>query len=392
MSDTKGCGLTALLAQEVFDGARMHAQSAVVIEGDRVRAVVPLSEVPAGVERIETGAALLCAGFVDWQVNGGGGVLFNETPTRAGLRDIAAAHAAFGTTTLLPTVITDAREVTEAAAQAVAEAIADGDPAIVGIHFEGPHLSLEKCGVHAPGFIRPLEDADRARLTRPDLGAVVATLAPENAALSDMRDLAAAGVHVSLGHSNADYRTAKAAFAAGARSVTHLFNAMSGLHHRDPGLAGAALETPHVHLGIIPDGHHVHPMMLDLAVRVAGPKRITLVTDAMSSVGHPADRFELNGRTVERKDGRLTIADGTLAGSDLDMASAVRIMAASCGASLPEVLRMASLQPARMLGLADRGHLQPGARADVLALDADLGLLAVWIAGRRQETEVFSAV
>ncbi|MCA1243284.1 N-acetylglucosamine-6-phosphate deacetylase [Stappia stellulata] len=378
-------GGTALLARAIFDGDRLVPDSALLIEEGRVRAIVPVSEIPCDAERMDTQAALLCPGFVDWQVNGGGGVLFNETPTREGIRAIAAAHARFGTTTLLPTVITDAPEVSAAAAQAVAEAIADGDPAVVGVHFEGPHISLEKCGVHDRGFIRPLTREDHDRLARADLGTVVATVAPENASLEDIRTLSRAGVHVSLGHSNADFATANAAFRAGAQSVTHLFNAMSGLHHRDPGLAGAALSSAHVYCGLIPDGHHVHPAMLDLALRAAGHRRITLVTDAMSSVGHADDRFELNGRTVVRENGRLTIADGTLAGSDLDMMSGVRIMADACGAPFHDVLRMASRCPAQMLGLHDRGHLRPGARADILALDAERTLISVWIAGDRQE-------
>eukprot|EP00873_Tetraselmis_striata_P025087 jgi/Tetstr1/445351/TSEL_033149.t1 len=333
-------GGTALLARTIFDGDRLFPDSALLIEEGRVRAIVPVSEIPCDAERMDTQAALLCPGFVDWQVNGGGGVLFNETPTREGIRAIAAAHARFGTTTLLPTVITDAPEVSAAAAQAVAEAIADGDPAVVGVHFEGPHISLEKCGVHDRGFIRPLTREDHDRLARADLGTVVATVAPENASLEDIRTLSRAGVHVSLGHSNADFATANAAFRAGAQSVTHLFNAMSGLHHRDPGLAGAALSSAHVYCGLIPDGHH---------------------------------------------NGRLTIADGTLAGSDLDMMSGVRIMADACGAPFHDVLRMASRCPAQMLGLHDRGHLRPGARADILALDAERTLISVWIAGDRQE-------
>ncbi|SDU45808.1 N-acetylglucosamine-6-phosphate deacetylase [Stappia sp. ES.058] len=378
-------GGTALIATTIFDGDRMHPDSALLIEDGRVRALVPVSEIPRDAERIDTEASLLCPGFVDWQVNGGGGVLFNETPTADGARAIAAAHARFGTTTLLPTVITDTPDVTAAAASAIAQVIADGNTAIAGVHFEGPHISVEKCGVHDPSFIRPMERSDRDRLTRDDLGAVVSTVAPENASLDDIRSLSRAGVHVSLGHSNAGFVAASAALKAGARSVTHLFNAMSGLHHRDPGLAGAALANAQVYCGLIPDGHHVHPAMLDLALRAAGHRRITLVTDAMSSVGHADDRFELNGRTVMRENGRLTIADGTLAGSDLDMISGVRIMADACGAPFQDVLRMASRCPAQMLGLHDRGHLRPGARADILGLDADRALVSVWIAGTRQE-------
>lgn len=372
----------ALIAPAVFDGDTMHRDTALVIAAGRVQGLVPINALPKGMPSSEVEAAVLAPGFVDWQVNGGGGVLLNDGPTVEGVRKIAQAHARFGTTALLPTVITDAESVTERAADTVGAAIAAGVPGVVGIHFEGPHISPQKNGVHDARFIRPLAASDIARLTRSDLGVVVATVAPECVDLDDIALLATQGVIVSLGHSAADFERATAAFSAGARAVTHLFNAMSGLHHREPGLAGAALANPAVFCGLIADGHHVHPAMLGLVARTGPLGRLTLVTDAMSSVGCAADTFELNGRTVRREGGRLTVADGTLAGSDLDMASAVRFMVERCGVALPAALAMASRAPAALLGLSDRGHLRHGARADIVALNADLTVASVLIGGR----------
>lgn len=372
----------ALIAPAVFDGDTMHRDTALVIAAGRVQGLVPINALPKGMPSSEVEAAVLAPGFVDWQVNGGGGVLLNDGPTVEGVRTIAQAHARFGTTALLPTVITDAESVTERAADTVGAAIAAGVPGVVGIHFEGPHISPQKNGVHDARFIRPLAASDIARLTRSDLGVVVATVAPECVDLDDIALLATQGVIVSLGHSAADFERATAAFSAGARAVTHLFNAMSGLHHREPGLAGAALANPAVFCGLIADGHHVHPAMLGLVARTGPLGRLTLVTDAMSSVGCAADTFELNGRAVRREGGRLTVADGTLAGSDLDMASAVRFMVERCGVALPAALAMASRAPAALLGLTDRGHLCRGAHADIVALNADLTVASVLIGGR----------
>lgn len=373
----------SIVGARVFDGETFHEDAALAMEDGRVAAIVPHAEAPA--PRIESDGLLLAPGFVDWQVNGGGGVLFNETPTPEGISAIARAHARFGTTALTPTLITDAPEVAREAADAAAAALAGRAEGVVGVHFEGPHLSVSRKGAHEARFIRPMEIADRALLGRGDMGRVVATVAPESAGPDDIAALARAGVLVSLGHSDADYDVAMVAFAAGARAVTHLFNAMSPLAHRAPGLTGAALDHTEVAVGLIADGWHVHPAALRLAVRAKRPGLATLVTDAMPTVGVAGDAFALNGRTVTREGGRLTLPDGTLAGSDLDMASAVRFMSRDGGVPLAEALRMASLYPARLLGLPDRGRLSPGARADIVALDDRLRARRVWIGGREIE-------
>jgi N-acetylglucosamine-6-phosphate deacetylase len=374
----------AIVDARIFDGARLHDDMALCVADGRVAGLVGLADAPA--RREDAAGLLLAPGFVDWQVNGGGDVLFNETPTPEGAAAIAAAHARFGTTALLPTLITDAPAVQRAAADAVAEAIRRGAPGVVGAHFEGPHLSPSRRGAHDADLMRPMQAADRALLARGDLGRVVATVAPEQVAVADVSALAAAGVVVSLGHSDATYEQATACFDAGARAATHLFNAMSPLSHRAPGLVGAALDHASVWVGLIADGWHAHPAALRVACHAKPPERLTLVTDAMPTVGGVRGSFALNGRRVTREGGRLTLGDGVLAGSDLDMASAVRFMVDVVGVPLTEALAMASLRPARLLGLdAERGRLAAGARADIVALDAGLRPARVWIGGRAVE-------
>lgn len=376
---TSGSRVFSLLGARIFDGVRILEDRAVVVDGERVVGLVPLSAAVG--RRIALDGLLLSPGFVDWQVNGGGGALFNSEPTVEGIAAIASTHARFGATALLPTLITDRPDVARAAAQAMAEAIRRRTPGVVGIHFEGPHLSAARRGAHDGALIRPMTRADRDLLAGPGMGVVVATVASEGAAVDDVRALARAGVRVSLGHTDASYAEAMALFDAGAVAATHLFNAMAPLHHREPGLLAAALERADVWAGLIADGWHVHPAALRVAVRAKAGGRLTLVTDAMPTVGGASDAFLLNGRAVRRKNGRLTLENGALAGSDLDMASAVRFMVTRAGVSLDRALAMATSRPARFLGLRDRGRLAPGALADIVALDDALAVRRVWIGG-----------
>ncbi|SLN75980.1 N-acetylglucosamine-6-phosphate deacetylase [Oceanibacterium hippocampi] len=374
--------LVAYPAAEIFDGERFLRDAALLVVDGRVEGVVPLFGIPSAAERIDLGTRLIAPGFIDWQVNGGGGVLFNDAPTVDTLRRIAAAHAAFGTTSLLPTLISTDPETTKDAADAVGAALAEGLPGIAGIHFEGPHLNPRRAGAHPTAALRPMDAADRALYGRAGLGRVVVTVAPEIVSPDDIAALAAAGVVVSLGHSDASAEQAMTAFGAGARAVTHLFNAMSPFGHRQPGLPGAAIDCPDIVCGLIADGHHVHPATLRTALRALGPGRATLVTDAMATVGTAADRFRLGGREVRRIEGALRLDNGTLAGSDLDMAAAVRFAVEQLDRPRDEALRMASLYPARLLGLGDRGRLVAGVRADFIALDEGLVVRAVRIGGR----------
>jgi len=380
-------GRYAITGARIFDGVSWHDEAALIVSGDSVEAIVPARDLEAGLTRVDVGGGLLAPGFVDLQVNGGGGLMINDRPHVDTIRTICAAHAPFGTTALLVTLITDTREQTRATIAAGIEAARLNVPGFLGLHLEGPHLSLARKGAHDPALIRPMDDADQAALVaaRKALPVLLTTIAPETVEPERIKTLAAAGIVVSLGHSDAPYRVAHAAAEAGATMVTHLFNAMSQIGNREPGLAGAGIDIGSLDAGLIADGIHVDPATIGIALRAKrGPRRVFLVTDAMATIGTQMTSFTLNGRTIHRKDGRLTLADGTLAGADLDMISAMRFMHRMIGLDLGEALRMASLYPARAMGVdARHGRLRQGAAADIVHLSDDLGVRTVWIGGKQ---------
>ena len=372
----------ALAADSVFDGASVRQDFAVVIEGERIAAIVPRRELPKDIplRRLPDGA-WLAPGFIDVQVNGGGDVLFNDEPSPEGVAAIVAAHRRFGTTALLPTLISDTAEKMRRALLAV-QTMLGREPSVLGIHFEGPFLSPEKPGVHDPAMIRGPEPADPALLTSLRGGVTLVTLAPEAVPAGFIGGLTAAGVRVSLGHSMATYAQTRAALAEGLTGFTHLFNAMRPLASREGGPTAAALECPAARYGLIVDGLHVAPPMLRLALRGAGHPM--LVTDAMPPVGGRRSSFLLYGQKIEMREGRCARADGTLAGSALDMATAVRNTVRLMHLPLQDAIGLATEAPARFLGIADRlGRLAPGYRGDMVALDPDaIRVLATWVAGK----------
>jgi N-acetylglucosamine-6-phosphate deacetylase len=371
----------AIAAEYVFDGTALQRNAAVVIEGAHITAVVPRNELgPATPARALPDGVWLAPGFIDVQVNGGGDVLFNDMPTPEGIRAIAAAHRRFGTTALLPTLITDTPEKTKSALAAV-EALVGAEPSIIGIHLEGPFLSPQKPGVHGLQHIRVPTAEDAALLTSPRRGVTVVTLAPERVPKGFIHQLHSVGVRVCLGHSMATYAETRAAMAEGLTGFTHLFNAMRPLATREPGPVAAALETSDAWFGMIVDGVHVDPAMLRLALR--GAARPMLVTDAMPPVGGQRASFVLYGEEIAVQGGRCLRKDGTLAGAVLDMATAVRNCVRLLGAPLEVALRFASAHPASFLGLGHRlGALAPGHRADMVAVDPTrVEVLETWIAG-----------
>lgn len=371
----------AVAADHVFDGTSLRDESAVIIHGSRIRAVIDRSEVPAAIPswNLPPGA-WLAPGFIDIQVNGGGDVLFNDDPSPRGIAAIAAAHRRFGTTALLPTLLSDTPEKMRAARTAV-EAIAGVNPSVIGIHYEGPFLSPDKAGAHDARMLRTGTSGDVELLAPLRGGVTLVTLAPEQVPTGFVAQLAGAGVRVSLGHSMASYEQTRAALREGLTGFTHLFNAMRPLASRDPGPIAAALEEPAAFFGMIVDGEHVAPAMLRLALR--GAARPMLVTDAMPPVGGGCTSFQLCGQDITVGGGRCMTAGGTLAGSVLDMASAVRNCVRLLDMPLVQALSLASVNPAAFLGIDNwLGHLRPGYRADMVALDpATVGVTAAWVAG-----------
>ncbi|QAY75551.1 N-acetylglucosamine-6-phosphate deacetylase [Sphingosinicella sp. BN140058] len=362
------------------DGFR--TDKAVIIEGESISAIVDAGDIPSGLERRDLDNALLLPGFIDTQVNGGGGVLFNDVPTPDGIAAIGRAHRRFGTTGFMPTLISDDLDQVARSIAAVDAAIAAKSPGVLGVHIEGPFLNVERKGIHAADHIRRADAEGLAVLKRPGRGVRMVTLAPEMVAAEGIKDLARAGLLVCAGHTNATYAIMTEALEQGLRGFTHLFNAMSPLGSREPGTVGAALADDRSWCGIIVDGAHVAPVVLQLALRCSRMERFMLVTDAMPTVGAETKSFELQGKTINVLNGVCVDDKGTLAGSDLDMAAAVRNSVEMLDIDLADAVRMASRNPAEFLGLGDElGRIAPGYRASLAAADDDLQVIETWIDG-----------
>jgi len=367
---------------------------AVLLDGECIVDLLPPSDPRVrNAQQHDLRGAMLLPGFIDTQVNGGGGVLFNDAPTVETIRRIGAAHRRYGTTGFLPTLVSDSVDVMRAALAAVEQALAEGVPGVLGIHLEGPYLAPARMGVHDPKFFHAPGSEELALLCAPHRGVRLLTLAPERVPLASIGALAAAGVIVCAGHTAADYATARAALAVGVRGFTHLFNAMTPFGSREPGVVGAALEDAESWCGIIVDGHHVHPASLRVAIAAKARGKMLLVTDAMPPVGSDHPKFVLNGETIIAKDGICQTAQGVLAGSALDMAGAVRNAVQLLGLPLDEAVRMASTYPAEFLGLgATYGRIAAGYRADLVMLGDDFHVEKSWIGGVAEDGEQLRAM
>ena len=379
---------TVLRNARILAGDEFRDDLAVVIEDGRITALVSdaAPQLGSADEQVDLGGGWLLPGFIDAQVNGGGGVLFNNTPDVESLRTLAAAHRRFGTTGLLPTLISDDVQVMRRAIDATRAAIAQGVPGVLGIHLEGPYIAPGRKGTHDANKFR-VPDADEIAMAASlDNGVTLLTLAPERVPLESIRALVERGVIVAAGHTAASYEEARAGLDAGIRGFTHLYNAMSPLTGREPGAVGAALEDRDSWVGIIADGVHVHAASLRVALAAKPRGKVMLVTDAMPPVGADSPSYELYGEVITAVDGVVRNAAGSLAGSALDMATAVRNAVHLLGLPLDEAARMASRYPAQFLNLDDRlGEIAEGYQADLVLLDDALQVRATWIAGERED-------
>jgi N-acetylglucosamine-6-phosphate deacetylase len=366
---------TALLGAKIHDGTAMHGGKALVHENGILVGMLDQNDLPEGCTKQHLNGGVIIPGFVDLQVNGAGGVMFNDSQSVETLETMSRALASVGTLAFMPTLITDIPERSQAAIDAVAAAIERGVAGVVGLHLEGPHLSIKRKGAHDPSLIRSMTDADLTMIIKAaeHLPNVMLTLAPENATVDQVAALHQAGVIVSLGHTDASYDICMDYMAIGARCATHLFNAMSQLGNREPGLVGATLDNGTVSAGLIADGFHVHPASIRAALRAKqGPEQIFLVSDAMATVGSGITEFELNGRVIYRQDGRLTLSDGTLAGADLDFPKALRVMINDVGVSPSAAIAMATSIPAGILRSSGGfGQLTVGKVLHAIYLDHD---------------------
>jgi N-acetylglucosamine-6-phosphate deacetylase len=373
----------ALINGRVLVASGFATEMAVIVENGRIASLVPQGELPTGAEIVDLRGHMLAPGFIDTQVNGGGNKLFNDDPSVDTIAAIGAAHRRFGTTGFLPTLISDDAVKIAAAMDAARTAIRAGVPGVLGVHIEGPFLNPQKKGIHDATKLRPISNSEIKLLSRPIGGKTMVTLAPEIVPAEAIRRLARVGVIVSAGHTQATAEQIFEALRNGLRGFTHLFNAMSQLTAREPGVVGAALYDQNSWCGIIVDGHHVDARVLKLALGAAPHRRFMLVTDAMPSVGG-RKAFTLNGEAISALDGKCANAEGVLAGSDLDMASAVRNAVSMLGLNVADALAMASANPASFLGLEDElGRIAPGQRASLVLIDDNLEVLDTWIDGVR---------
>jgi N-acetylglucosamine-6-phosphate deacetylase len=375
--------LTALVNGRILAGERIVSGQTVLLSQGRIEGVIPAADPRCrDAVSVDLEGHILLPGFIDVQVNGGGGVLFNDDPSLESIRAIGAAHRRFGTTGFLATLISDDLDTIGQAIAAVQASLDARLPGPLGIHIEGPFLNWARRGVHDPKHLRRLDDGVISLLCSLRGGRTVLTLAPEMTTAGMIAQLAASGILISAGHSDANFAQTSAAIAHGVRGFTHLFNAMAPLAPREPGIVGAALFDANTWCGIIVDGHHVDPVMLKLALRCKRHDKFMLVTDAMPPVGSPEPSFVLQGRTIHVKDGVCRDENGTLAGTGLDMATAVRNAVSLLGLEIAEAARMASEYPAAFLGLdRELGRIAPGYRANLALLDDDLRVRRTWIEG-----------
>ncbi len=375
--------LLAFRNGKILTDAGIESGRSLLVRNGRIEAISGAREILGADQTIDLDGQLLVPGFVDTQVNGVGGVLFNDDPSVESIAAIGKAHRRFGTTGFLPTLISDDMHVVEQAIHAVREAIARGVPGVLGIHIEGPFLSNERRGVHDASKLRTLDEEAMKLLATPTGGVTMVTLAPERTTSAIIRALTEAGVIVSAGHTDATYEELQPALEAGVRGFTHLLNAMSQLGNREPGAVGAALANADCWAGLIVDGHHVHAEVLKIALRAKRLDRFMLVTDAMPSVGADVKEFRIQGRVITVEGDKIVDDEGRLAGAHLDMAGAVRNTVNQLGVPLTDALRMVSTYPAEFLKLDGHvGRIAPGHRADLLLVDEELKVLGSWIGGR----------
>ncbi len=371
----------ALKGARVFDGTAMHERMAVIVEAAVIADVVPGEKLPAHMPVEHLAGGILAPGFIDVQVNGGGGALLNDNPDVDTVRRIAGAHRSFGTTGLLPTVITDDQKVFDSAVRAVQVAIKSKVPGVLGIHLEGPFLDADRKGAHQASFLRTMTQADVRHIAAIDCGAVMLTLAPNRVSPAFIAELVRRGVFVSLGHAEASVAEVQDALKAGASAFTHVFNAMSQLNGREPGMVGACLADGESFCGVIVDGQHVEDTALKVLFAAKPKNRIMLISDAMPPAAGGPDTFELQGRRTRRIGDRLQLDDGTLAGSIVTMDEAVR-RSIGLGVTLEDALRMASFVPAHFLKLQNElGRIAKGFTASLVHLSDDLHVNKTWIDG-----------
>ncbi|WP_086930263.1 N-acetylglucosamine-6-phosphate deacetylase [Agarilytica rhodophyticola] len=381
--------LKTLTGATIFDSQHFFENHGIILSGENIQAIMPLSELPENIERVELAHGIVAPGFIDLQVNGGGGKLFNNKPCLETLKYMLDGHRQKGTTSMMPTFISDNPSSYSCAVEAVHEAFDKSYKGILGLHLEGPFLVESRRGTHSASYIRKASSSDIQWLLekqrKSGKACLVVTLAPEQVTPSDIQQLVDAGIIVCVGHSDAEYEKVEIALAAGVSGFTHLYNAMRPLQGRDPGVVGAALSDPNSWCGIIADGHHVHPIAIKVAIAAKPPGKVFLVSDAMATVGSEDHSFTLYTEEISENNGCLINAQGRLAGSAIGLIDAVKFCVEHVNLAVDEALRMASLYPAQFIAKDNcLGRIKNGYRADLVHFNQDYNVLNTWVAGEHK--------
>ena len=371
----------ALLGSQIFCGERFYDHHALLIDDNSIIEIVDENNIPNAFNKIELDQGILAPGFIDLQVNGGGGILFNNRPTKESLNTIINAHQFFGTTSIMPTVISDSIKVLTKCTRAVAQEIKKNS-GLLGIHIEGPFFSLKYRGVHQKKYISKLSSEYLELFSNLKEYPVILTLAPECISMKDLNHLASLGMKIMAGHTDASYDELEQAAKNNLNGFTHLFNAMSQMSAREPGAVGAALDFDNLYASIIVDLHHVHHSLIELAYQKKPIGKLFFISDSMATINHGEPTFELYDEVVSEQNGRITNAEGKLAGSSITQIDAVKNAYQKCNIPLDHALAMASRYPAEFIGV-DRylGSLKPNYRADLVHFDSNFKVNNVWTSG-----------
>ena len=372
--------MKAIVNGELFIGNKFYTGKVLVVDGERIIDIIPQEELTTtygNIETIDAENGYVTPGFIDLQLNGCGGVLFNDDISLKTLETMHKTNLKYGCTSFTPTLITTGDENIEKAIELVKNIENKGKYGVVGLHIEGPYISLQKKGIHNPKFIRKANESMIDKMVEAGRENVrIVTLAPENTDKNIISKLNGAGIHVAVGHSNATYEQVKEKEGFGITLATHLYNGMSSFNHREPGVVGAIFDSD-IKAGVIADGFHCHYSAIKSAIKIMG-ERLYLVTDAVSPVGTDMEYFYFEGNKVFYKDGKCFGEDGTLGGSALTMDAGVRNLVKYCDITLEEAIRMATLYPAKAVNIDNEyGKLQPGCFADIVFLDKHLRLKKV---------------
>ena len=373
----------AITGSKLFNGIDFIEHKALLIEDQHIAGIVNEDAIPTDFQVKKLDGGILSPGFIDLQVNGGGGKLFNNSPDKESLNTIISAHQYFGTTSIMPTVISDSLNILQKCTDTISNEI-DNNHSLLGIHIEGPFFNVKYRGVHQKQYINTINASYLNLFETLDKFPVMLTLAPECISIKQLKHLNSLGFKILAGHTDANYDQLEEAVKYGLDGFTHLFNAMGQISAREPGVVGSAFDFDETSASIIVDLHHVHPSLINLSFKQKPKGKLFFVSDSMATINHGEPSFELYDEVVSESNGRIINSEGKLAGSSITQIDAIKNAYQKCSIPLESAISMATLYPAEYLGVSDYiGQLKKGYRADLAHFDSNFHVQNVWLAGKQ---------